>query len=1009
MGIQRIVFIVSAILFAEISFAQKTAIYNSPDQIYRQAGVYFEKELYSAAFDRYFKVTELTADKESLMYGSSVYYMAVCAYHLLNYDAEYRLQRFIEDFPENAYTGKAQFFLANIQYREKRYQKAFDKYQETDPGLLSGKETDEYFFKYGYSAFMIKDYETARSCFSKVKDGESLFSAPATYYFGHIAYEEKNYSTALEHFKKLTEDENFGPIVPYYITQILYFQKKYTELINFAEPMMMSATTKRLPEIAQLLGEAYFNTADFKKAAQYFEVYKEKTAGTISPEDNYKLGYAYYRQNDFTRAIPAFQNATSGNDSLAQSAHYHLGDCYLKVNNKPYARSAFYQAYKLGSNPMIAEDALFHFAKLSYELGINPYNEAIRALMEYILAYPDNFRVDEAYEYLINLYMQTKNYKEAIVSIEKIKRPNEKLNMAYQKIAYFRGVELFNDRNYRDAIGTFNKSLKFPYDKHFRSQSLFWKGEAYYRLQDLDSAIITYNSFLQSPGSFGTEYYALAYYNIGYCYFNKKEYDKALTSFRTFQEKYTKTADAVAFDAYIRTGDCYYAQKRFADAEKEYNKSVQPGVAYVDYALFQRGNSKGVQGNFRGKIEDLELLIKSYPNSSYMADVLYELAFAYELTEQYQDAIRYHRQVVDNHNNSTYHVRSMKQIGMIYYNQDQSQQALAELKKVIQAYPGTDEAKEALVVIRNIYTELGQPEAFFIYAQELGTSVGISEQDSISYVAAENIYFKGDFPSASVSFEKYLQNFPNGAFVLNANFYKAECDYSAQKFDKALPGYEFVISRPWNKFTEKSLLNAARIYYSKENYTKSAAYFASLEEKAEFQENILIAREGMMRSYFKDKQYRQAIIAAQKVIDTPKANEESTSEAKSIMGVSAYEVEDYAKAQQVFEEQKILKSEYGAEAYYYLALINYTIGKHQESEKLIFELINTLPSYEYWIAKAFILLSDNYVATGNLYQAKHTLQSVIDNYQGVDLVMEAQKKMEEIKELESQSIPDTEE
>ncbi len=1008
MGIKRIVFIGIAILIAEFSLAQKTAVYNSPGLMYRQAGIYFEKELYSAAFDIYLKVSELTGDKESLIYASSIYYMGVCAYHLLNYDAEYRLQQFINDFPENAYTGKAQFYIANIHYREKKYQKAFDKYQTTDPVLLNEQESVEFYFKYGYSSFMISDYEKARSCFSKIKDGESLYSAPATYYFGHIAYEEKNYSTALEHFKRLTDDENFGPVVPYYITQILYFQKKYEELIEFAEPMMTKATTKRLPEIAQLLGEAHFNIGDYKKAAHYYEVYQESTKTAISPEDYYKLGYAYYRQNDFFRAIPAFQHAASGKDSLAQSAHYHLGDCYIRVNNKPFARSAFYQAYKQGSNPIIAEDALFHFAKLSYELAMNPYNEAIKALMEYILAYPDNFRVDEAYEYLINLYMQTRNYKEAIVSIEKIKRPNEQLNMAYQKIAYFRGVELFNDRNYREAINVFDKSLKFPYDKKFRSQSLFWKGEAYYRLQDLDSAIITYNSFLQSPGSFGTEQYTLAYYNIGYCYFNKKEYDKALTSFRTFQEKYERKTDPVAYDAYIRTGDCYYAQKRFADAEKEYNKSVQPGVAYVDYALFQRGNSKGVQGNFKGKIEDLELLIKNHPNSTYMADVLYELAFANELTEQYQNAIRYHKQVVDNYPNSTYHVRSMKQIGMIYYNQDQSQQALAELKKVIQEYPGTEEAKEALVVIRNIYTELGQPEAFFTYAQELGTSVAISEQDSISYVAAENIYFKGDFAAASSAFEKYLQNFPDGAFALNAHFYKAECDYSAQKFDKALPGYEYVILKPWNKFTEKSLLNAARIYYSNENYTKSAAYFSSLEEKAEFQENILIAREGMMRSYFRDKQYRQSIIAAQKVIDTPKASEETKAEARSVMGVAAFEVEDYAKAQQVFEEQKTQKSEYGAEAYYYLALINYTIGKYQESEKLIFELINILPSYEYWIARAFILLADNYVATGNLYQAKHTLQSVIDNYEGVDLVMEAQKKMTEIQELENQSNPENE-
>lgn len=993
-------------LTAVCLMGQKTVIHETPGSVFRQATELYQKQLYSAAFSRFMIVSGMVKDKESLVYAESQFYMAVCAYELLNKDAEYRLESFIKKYPENALKENAFFYLANIQYREKRYKKALEKYILIDPMLLTEEEKLEYYFKYGYSSFMTDDFQQAKLCFLKVKETENLYAVPANYYYAHICYTERNFSTALEHFRKLTEDENFGPIVPYYIAQILYYQKKYDELISFALPFVDKSTTKRQPEIARLIGEAYFNTKQYDQAAVWFEKFRNTTTEKLTAEDHYKIGYTSYVTKNYTLAISSFQSATTGSDTLAQNAHYHLGDLYLKTNNKPMARAAFYEAYKTGTDPFISEDALFHFAKLSYELGMNPYNEAIKALMDYIQAYPDNARIDEAYEYLINLYMQTKNYREALVSIEKIKRPNEKLNMAYQKIAYYRGVELFNDRNYQEAVTIFNKSVVYPYDRAIRSQAIFWKGESFYRMNMPDSAIACVHTFLQSPGAIGSEQYPLAYYNLGYAYFNKKDYEKALSNFRIFQEKYPKNNDNVAYDAYIRTGDCFYALGRFSEAAVQYDKAVKPGIAYSDYALFQRANSKGVQGNYNAKISDLELFLNNYPNSPYMADVMFELASTFMLADKFQESIKYYEQIIEKYPSSTYRAKSMLKLGLIYNNLEQNEKALAELKKVLQQYPGSDEAKEALVLIRNIYTETDRVDEFFAFVREYGASITPTEQDSISFAAAENLYFKGDCVIAMASLDKYLQNFPEGTNILKARFYKAECDYQAQRFDNALAGYEYVIGQPWSKFTEKSLLNAARIYFGKENYSKSAQYYASLEEKAEYQENILIARQGMMRSYFRGNQYGQAMKAAQLVIETPKVNEENITEANSVIGISAYMTEDFTKAQQVFGEQKKYKSEYGAEAYYYLALINYTLGKYQESEKLIFELTTYLPSYEYWVARAFILLSDNYVAVGSYYQAKQTLRSVIDNYDGADLVLEAQQKLAEIENLEKNSIED---
>ena len=81
-------------------------------------------------------------------------------------------------------------------------------------------------------------------------------------------------------------------------------------------------------------------------------------------------------------------------------------------------------------------------------------------------------------------------------------------------------------------------------------------------------------------------------------------------------------------------------------------------------------------------------------------------------------------------------------------------------------------------------------------------------------------------------------------------------------------------------------------------------------------------------------------------------------------------------------------------------LLLYNQGNYEESEKQVFDLINQVPSYDYWIAKGFILLADNYLKVNNYFQAKQTLQSIIDNYEGADLKKIAEQKLNVILEKE---------
>ena len=140
------------------------------------------------------------------------------------------------------------------------------------------------------------------------------------------------------------------------------------------------------------------------------------------------------------------------------------------MNKKQSARNAFQFASKTDYDKAIKEESLFNYAKLSFELSYQPV--AINALNEFIKLYPASKYIDEVNEILAQLYITTKNYKDALVALDKIKSKSSKANAAYQKVAYFRAIEYFNDRDYEKAIGLFNKAITTEVDPKIRAQAI---------------------------------------------------------------------------------------------------------------------------------------------------------------------------------------------------------------------------------------------------------------------------------------------------------------------------------------------------------------------------------------------------------------------------------------------------------------------------------------------------------------------------------------------------------
>jgi tetratricopeptide (TPR) repeat protein len=996
-------------VFAGTLSAQKTLLFTDEDYTYKLGVELFEKEHYAQAMELFDKVIAYYGNEPTDIKADAEYYRALCSIELFNNDAEYLIARFIANYPESPRTRVAYFEMAIYKYRKGNYQEALFYFDKVWKQNLTKEQLYEFYFKRGYSYFKTDNLTASAKMFYELLNKDSKFTAPAQYFYAHVAYLDKNYETALNGFTKLNDDPTFAPLVPYYLVQIYYLQGKNDKVLELGTELLTQTDTKREAEIARLVGEAFYARKEFEQALEYLEVYKNK-ADTYTRDDMYQLGYAYYMTQNYEQAMATLSNITNVEDGLTQNAFFHMADCNLKLDSKEQARMAFEAASKLDFNKEVKEISLLNYAKLSYELSYSPFNETITAFYDYITTYPKSIHHDEAYSYLVKVYLSSRNYKDALASLNKIKVKSPEMMAAHQRVAFFRGLELFNNLQFSGALAAFELSLgERAFDKKMHSLAIYWKAEALYRLERYQEAAESYNQFLLTPGAYLLDEYHQTYYNMGYCYFKLKNYKQAISWFRKYTDNAAKTQVLKRGDAFIRIADSYFVTRQYIDAVEYYDMAVKLDTFDVDYALFQKGFSFGLLKQFNAKINTLSTLLTRQPASTYAADALFERGRSYVALDSANKAIADFNLLVQSYPNSSYVVKSLLQLGLLYYGADKPDLALESYKRVVSQFQGTAEANDALLGIKNIYVDLNRVNEYVTFAEAYGGAgnISVTEKDSLTYLAAEKIYMSGKWGTAKNLFTDYLANYANGRFVLNARYYRADCFNREQKDDSALIDFQFVIDRAKNIFTEPSLLNAAQLYEQKKADSVAYRLYNKLENQAEVKSSLLVARKGQMHTAFKMQDYTNAIEASRRVIMTDKVSEEEVRDARLIMGKSF-------KAQNLMDpaitEFRILaldvKSQEGAEGKYRVAEILYQQNRLDEAEKTIMEYISMGTPHQYWLAKAFILLSDIYIKKDDGFMAKANLQSVIDNYKTNNdgIIEEAREKLSVIVNKENKQF-----
>ena len=993
----RFLFFLIFIGFAPIS-AQKSTIYTHDLKDFNTAlTLYNDKQYISAKL--IFEKVKATATTEEIQ-SDCAYYAANCAIRTNQSNADELMERFVADYPTSVKQNQAYVEVAHFYFNQGNYPKALEWFDKVDESNLSRSDNDMFNFQKGYSFFNSKNKKEATLYFNKVVNSAE-YGSQAKYYLGFMAYEGDDYKEATKYFDAVSGEEKYKEKLSYYQADMNFKLGNFQKAIDLGEKAMAKSTPLEKSELNKIIGESYFNLKKYDKAIPYLENYKGKK-GKWNNTDFYQLGFAYYEQKEYDKAISQFNKIIGGKDFVAQNGYYHLGQSYLNLNKKQEALNAFKNASEMDFDASLKQEASLNYAKLSYEIG-NSYQSVPVVLMDFIKKYPNNANNSELERLLIDSYISSKNYKEALVLLEKNSAPENKA--AYQKVLFYSGLELYTDGDYEQALRLFTKATTEQKDAVITARATFWKGETEYVLDDFKNALLSFKQFSASSGAAATPEFKNYNYNIAYTYFKLKEYDQAGNYFQNQIEK--GTADKVRLhDSYLRLADCRFVTSKYWPAMEAYVKVIELKSVDADYAYFQKAICYGFVSKNEKKIEELNLFLQLYPKSEYRDDAMFELGNTYVAENKQDLAIKTYDKLNAEFKNGSFTSKAVLRQGLIYYNSDKDEQALVKFKKVAADFPKSPEALEAVSTARLIYVDNGRVDEYATWVRTLDfVAVTDADLDNDTYEAAEKQFQQSNTKQAISGFSSYISAFPKGIHALKANFYLAQSYFSDGSESKSIPNYEYVIAEPRNEFTEQSLVRLAQIFLKNKECDKAILVLSRLENEADFPQNKTFAQSNLMKCYYESKEYQNSVVYAEKVLANPKTDDNVKSDAQIIIARAAIQTGDETKARLAYAKLLgIAKGELAAEALYYDAYFKNKDSKFELSNDAVQKLAKNYSGYRFFGAKGLVLMAKNYYGLKDSFQATYILDNVIQNFTDFpDVVTEAQSELDAIKAEESKT------
>lgn len=939
---------------------------------------------YAGAIDQLSRAEVMQLDPAQA--EQAAFLLGVASVHADNAYAAQLLSRFLAEYPASALRYEAMLALGDCYYgttlSASPWDKALEIYDQIDPSALPWGKAQELAYRKGICLLSLGRLDQAREQMNLLADSKAYGKA-ANFYLGYIEYSQRRYSAALPLFEKARSNADPGRMADYYLCQIHYLKGDLRQALSEAKALLgrKDIGPKYMAEANRVAGECAFRLGDTQQARKYLSAYR-KMEDDMQPSASYILGYFAYEDGDYSQAIELLKPATEAGDAMAQSAYLYLGQAMLKTGNTDGAIMAFDKAINLDFDSAVQENAYYNYAVAAMQGGKVPFGNAVATFEAFLRRYPSSSHASAAQANIVAAYLGSNDYEAALASFEAMPNPTPETRQATAHVLYRLGSRSLAAGDYDTAIERLQKAALMGADApEAAREALLPLAQALYAEVRYDEARDKLDAYIESRGASNR---ALAHFERGYALMAQKDYAPAITDFEAAAGSRSGALDAAArADATCRIGDCRFYLGEFDKASQAYDKAIGMNPASGDYPLMQKALMEGYLRHHRQKIALLEQLQEQYPESPLLPDALLETTESCIQLGDNDKAIATYRQLVEKYPFTSQGRQGWLQMALTMLNCGRKAEAIDAYKHVITEYPTSDEAAQAAEQLKRVYAADGRIADYAAFIESVPTApkLDADEADNLAFDAAEKQYITD---GATTLLQQYVTDFREGAHRAKALAYLAE-DAVDRNDDADAYLYARTLAEeyPHNEAAVGALAIKARIEQADGKGALALRSWLTLRSKATDAATIDMANRGIMQCAAAVGDIPTAAAAADELLASATAGDSARREALYRKGSALAAAGDFDQAREYWQKAAGAHSDYyGMASAFAIADSHLQQGALDKAEAKAKEATEADTPHDYWVARAFILLSDVYAARGDDFKAKQYLKSLRDNYPG---------------------------
>jgi len=704
------------------------------------AAIKVYQEAMDKSKDRNFQA-KMQLQKSKLYYEKNLYKKSI---------GEYKV--YIKAFPDvatqiNFPLAQAQYQIGHINYEIQDYNSAIPAYQAVIDSFPDQGFNAVSFYEMGLCYQNLKDYDRALEIFKKVSNEfpESDLAPLSQVQVAGVFLQIKEYDRAIEEYRKSLKlysgnDKLDSTFVHFQIGLSFRENQQYDSALVYLQKV--EAGSDYYASANSEIAEIYLSQNDFAKAENVLKsVIATLNDSIMLAEFKYYLGRLYIKAEKTEEALPQFDYAIKylQNDQLKESALYGRGVIHFDKKNYPEARSDFQQLIDFGKEKSLINLAIEKLALSYFYTGDE--NAAMTLIDKRMAQLTDEQEIENLALLKIRLFQQIGKQNKALAQIKDI--TSKEYSLGAKVEAYFyESIIQYAIGNYPASIQAAEKSLELNEESPYKFDLYYQIGLANYQIEEYAKSAQAFGKVKTTASKEETRLFAQYYF--AYSKANLGEWEEAISSFQELVREFPDSE--LAPEAQFQIAEAYFNLKDFQNAEKAYRIVIAkyPRSVFEVKSLYNRAWCYIEMQQIENAIGQFRILVDHYPDNEYAAFSQYTIADHYYNNKEYALAKENYKKVIDKFpdhelaGKSQELIHELNQIesyleyeaAMVFFDEENFEEAIEALTKVINRYPDADLVPGALVNIAASYEQLGEYEDALRYYGKVIEQFGAKPENS---------------------------------------------------------------------------------------------------------------------------------------------------------------------------------------------------------------------------------------------------------------------------------------